>query len=114
MSDTAITVLVLHPSGEVSDAVIEPSLPAMQRLVGGDIEVVTLLGDGTAMLFNADGKFANLEHNPTASRLLHMGGGRSDDWMAGTVAIIGPPENGDFTSTTPMGRAAVAEMRGDA
>ncbi|HVT78391.1 MAG TPA: DUF3846 domain-containing protein [Acidimicrobiales bacterium] len=110
---SAVTVLVIPPSGEPVDVEIDASLESLQHLVDGDIEQVTIFGDGGALIFNADHRAkANLAPNPTATRLLHMAGGDPRDYIAGTVIVVGPSD-GPITPPTPMERAFVNEMRGD-
>jgi len=64
----------------------EFTLPEMQAVVGGYIELVTL-NDHQQMWVNEDGHRLGLEINLIATQLYHMAGGRPEYPVLGTVLI---------------------------
>ena len=91
MSTTPIKILT--PDGKIHlDCVPDEEglcLAALQKLVGGYIEVVPLPGTRYLVL-NAEGKILSLSPNPMATKLAHDAESIcSDDYIAGT-AILAP------------------------
>ena len=73
---------------------IANELHALQKAVGGYIEVVTL-GDGLAAIVNEEGKLNDLPFN----RGLYAGGIDPVDYLFGSVLIVGT-DGEDFRSLT--------------
>jgi hypothetical protein len=63
------------------------TLPELNALVGGYIEVVPLAKGGTFMVVNEDGKRLQLPVNPHATALLREAGGYPGDCVVGNVVI---------------------------
>lgn len=71
------------------------TLPELQALVGGYIEVVPL-HDGRYLVCNEDGKRLRLPANWAATLALHAAGGMPDDVVVGDALIATQQElNGD-------------------
>ena len=91
MSTTPIKILT--PDGKIHRNRVPDDesacLAALQKLVGGNIEVVPLPGTRYLVL-NAEGKILSLSPNPIATKLAHDAESiRIDDYIAGT-AILAP------------------------
>lgn len=105
--------VIVEPSGAVTDTVAEITLEYLQGLVGGYIEALTMLPDGTVGLINEDGKACALPENEPATLILRRSGSFPSDWVAGTLVLLGPADdNGDFTDVTANALAVVAELTG--
>ncbi len=77
------------------------NLDAYRRLVGGNIEVVSLERPPASLYFNEEGKFTGLSLNLRATALLwaHNSAFRGRDNILGDAFILGPPDRqGDDTS----------------
>lgn len=84
-----IEVLFKKPNRNPKRITIENSLEAMQRLVGGNIEVVQL--DDALLICNEEGKIRGLEPNVVLGK----------DTICGSFFIAGDDyENADFVSLT--------------
>ena len=88
MKEEPIQVLKVEP-GKVPEAVTIPNaLAAMQQMVGGYIEVISL--DDVCLVCNEEGKLMGL---PGSRRL-------GEDVIAGTFFLAGDTPDGDFCSLT--------------
>lgn len=76
--DKRITVLVKEPCEAWTPCVIDYNLDALQALVGGYIEIVTLW-DGVALVVDEEGKLKHKEIN------FYLPG----DIVVGTAALVG-------------------------
>lgn len=99
-----IRVLVTEPgSMTVTAKTLVPDLPAIQKLVGGDIEHVTLAAD-LGLYCNETGRISDppAEQNEIGSRLYWAARGlRPNDLydIRGVAVLVGPPDDeGDDTS----------------
>ena len=82
-------ILIVEPNKEPYEALLDNKLEAMQKIVGGNIEVVNL-DQNTALVCNEEGKLDGLEGN---RRVAH-------DVIAGTFFIVGDNNEGEFISLT--------------
>ena len=82
-------ILIVEPNKEPYESLLENKLEAMQKIVGGNIEVVNL-DQNTALVCNEEGKLDGLEGN---RRVDH-------DVIAGTFFIVGDNNEGEFISLT--------------
>ena len=77
---------------------IEPTLEAMQQVVGGDIEEYMPFEDEVALICNEEGKLMSLPPN----RGLRDDNGNLYEIICGTFFLCGAPSDSDsFTSLTP-------------
>lgn len=92
-------VLIVEPKRRPEVKEIDSSLKTMQKIVGGLIQPIPLLGDpATVLVCNDEGKLLNLP----ANRGLRDEDGQIYDIVCGTFFICGAPEDCDhFTSLTP-------------
>jgi hypothetical protein len=107
-----ITALIIPASGSepIREEEIIDDLPTMKDLVGGWIERVELLGDGTLWL-NEEGKIDGLPVNRRATRLAQLYGHPTSDVLVGQVVVVGPPTGGgDNSSVTPRVRRALHQL----
>lgn len=118
MTGQLLKVLVIEPSGVQRIERIEPQLEPLQKLVGGDVELIHLPTQRLNVYFNEEGIRLNLAENPVATRwlreelrregrllLTHAG------WMLGPLVIAGCGEDADdrdvpFDSVPPYGRVS--------
>lgn len=91
-----IQVVLCEPGKEARIATISNTLPSLQQIVGGYIEVVYPFNDPVAIICNEEGKNNGLELN----RALRDESGKVYDILAGTFLIVGLGEE-DFASLTP-------------
>ena len=82
-------ILIVEPNKEPYESLLDNKLEAMQKIVGGNIEVVNL-DQNTALVCNEEGKLDGLEGN---RRVAH-------DVIAGTFFIVGDNNEGEFISLT--------------
>ena len=82
-------ILIVEPNKEPYEFLLDNKLEAMQKIVGGNIEVVNL-DQNTALVCNEEGKLDGLEGN---RRVAH-------DVIAGTFFIVGDNNEGEFISLT--------------
>lgn len=80
-----IRVLVAEPGKPCQAWEVEDELKALQALVGGNIEAVTSIEEGIAIVCNREGKLLGLPSN----RPLLDPSGQSDDILHGTFFITG-------------------------
>lgn len=73
-----------------TDATDEPTLPFMQKSVGGYIEVIYLGADENQahMVLNEEGKLEGLDPNLFATRIARANGLSRDDYIAGDVLVL--------------------------
>lgn len=90
-----MTILLVKPNQEAVIAKADNTLEAMQKTVGGYIEVVYPFADNVAIICNEEGKITNLPLN----RALKDDDGKIYDIIAGTFFIAGLT-NDDFCSLT--------------
>ena len=91
-------IIMVEPERSPYEMELEDGLGAMQRCVGGNIEVVYEPGGrDAALICNDEGKLLGLPLN----RALRDEEGQIYDVIAGTFFICGAPEDSDsFTSLT--------------
>ena len=82
-------ILIVEPNKAPYESFLDYNLEAMQKIVGGNIEVVNL-EQNTALVCNEEGKLDGLEGN---RRVGH-------DVIAGTFFIVGDNNEGEFISLT--------------
>lgn len=96
MAEGKIKVIIKRPDekyGHVTS--ISPSLPNLQKHVGGRIEIVTALKDrGLVMVCNEEGKLLGLQRN------FNMGLPPFHDVIVGTVILCGV--DGDDLADVPI------------
>lgn len=93
MSQARTVRALFVPSDEMGAYLVDvvPDVDTIQTLVGGDIEAVSVGRDAT-MYIHGMGKYAGLELNATANRLLAVSGtplGLPDDFIVGPAVIFG-------------------------
>ena len=92
-----IMVCTVRPGEEPVMEEIEDTLEAMQRLVGGYIEVVKPWGNDIALICNEEGKLQNL----TPNRVILRNAGRPFDLICGTFFLVMAPRNCDVFMSLP-------------
>lgn len=114
---STIDVLVIEP-GEwrARRETITPSLDEFQRLVGGYIEGLPLVGSVDSYI-NEEGKYNGCQRNEAADQLVRKAltkDGRRlmlGDYIVGPLVLIGPPDDeGDTTSVTAEAEQLLAEV----
>lgn len=83
-----ITVLKVEPGRAPEEVTIPNTLEAMQKIVGGLIEIVYL--DDVCLVCNEEGKLMGLEGNRRVGR----------DIISGTFFLAGDTDYGEFCSLT--------------
>jgi hypothetical protein len=93
--NTTYTALIIpaRTSEPVRTEHLDPSLPALQNLVGGDIEAVTR-GDWHVYL-NAEGMITNLPANLRAAQLMYDCGLDLSGVARGTAVFLGHGNHGE-------------------
>jgi hypothetical protein len=80
------------PTGEQPAylSAIAPTLDAMQELVGGDIEALSIAADAV-MYLNEVGKYAGLPVNANANKVVYLAnpGLMPNDYIVGQVVLVG-------------------------
>ena len=90
-------VLLVEPEKAPVIAKIDDTLEAMQKVVGGYIEVVYPFDDHVALVCNEEGKLSGLPLN----RALYAENGEVYDIIAGTFFLCGAPVDSEhFKSLT--------------
>lgn len=89
-------VLIVEPGEYPREEVIEPGLDALQKAVGGYIEVTYPWEEQAALICNDEGKLLGLPLN----RALYGEGGEMYDIIAGTFIVVGLTEE-DFGDLSP-------------
>jgi len=89
-------VLLIRPDEYAAEAEIENTLKAMQKIVGGNIEVFQRINDPVVFVMNEEGKNMGLDLN----RALYDRQGNIMDVVAGTFFVCGV-KDGDFISLSP-------------
>ena len=64
-----------------------PSLNKLQKMVGSDIQVITLK-NGDFLVFNENGLMKNLKNNFEATNIYHKNGGIKDMNIVGMAVIV--------------------------
>ena len=64
-----------------------PSLNKLQKMVGRDIQVITLK-NGDFLVFNENGLIKNLKNNFEASKIYHKNGGIKGMNIVGMAALV--------------------------
>ena len=91
-------IIKLEPQKPAEVIEIEHSLEAMQKIVGGYIDLIYPFNDSVAMIMNDDGKLQSLPLNRV---LRHQDTGQIYDVVCGTCFLIGAPNDSDeFTDLT--------------
>ena len=95
--ESKIRVLIIEPSQEPREEMIENTLEAMQEIVGGYIEHVEWLQDNTVDLFvNEDGISEHLPPN----QALYNENGECYSILFGNMFVCGYDNNGNSISLT--------------
>lgn len=84
-----IRVLMVEPNEHPKEVLLENTFQAMQKAVGGLIDIVDI-DDGICILLNDEGKLAGLEGNRRIG----------DDIIAGNFYVCSSNEEGELTSLT--------------
>ena len=98
-----IKVLVIEPNKVPYLKTLDRSdLQGFQRLVGGWVENITLLLDGTSMFINEEGKLNGLPLNPVATAMVEkfIPGFIKQDVIVGTAVILGA--NNEHSASCPQ------------
>ena len=64
-----------------------PSLNKLQKMVGSDIQVITLK-NGDSLVFNKKGRMKNLKKNFEATKIYHKNGGIKGMNIVGMAVIV--------------------------
>jgi hypothetical protein len=92
-----VRAIIIESGGYGYPSIIHDSLPTLQGLVGGYIQGLPC-GDDAHAYINDEGKFDPLTCKPNmgATRFAHeFIGIAPDDWIAGTMVILGNGANGE-------------------
>jgi hypothetical protein len=101
VKEKMIAVVIVEPNQPARVEMIENTLEAKQKIVGGRIEFVGL--DGFDIIINEEGKLEDLEPN------FGIFGGR--DYIAGTAIFAGLDyDSGESISLTPEQRSFIASQ----
>lgn len=84
MNENTIRVLVIEPGKEIEERTVPNTLEALQELVGGRIEVITLTGY-TALIVDEEGKLKGKD----VCRTFFTHSGIKVDELAGTLVAVG-------------------------
>ena len=84
-----IRVLMVEPNEHPKELLLETTLQAMQKAVGGLIEIVDI-DDDIRLLLNAEGKLIGLDGNRRIG----------DDVIVGNFYVCGISEDGEMVSLT--------------
>jgi hypothetical protein len=102
-----IDVLVIEPgSWKARRETVEPGLAAMQKLVGGYIEALSLTDEVSAYI-NEEGKIEGLPRNEAGDRLVKHAlstVGRTmlpGDYVAGPLVLMGQPDDEGYDTGVP-------------
>lgn len=91
-------ILLIEPGEVPRPAEIEPTLEAMQSVVGGPIQAVYLFAEPVALICHEEGKLLGF---PLNRALRHPDSHEIYDVIAGTFFLCGaPPESEHFESLT--------------
>ena len=97
MKETELKVLIIEPMKKPREAMIPNTLEAMQNIVGGYIEVMSIRRDGTVIVCNEEGKITGLPMN----RALWTNGQdntrKISDIICGTFIVCGVKDD-EFVS----------------
>lgn len=95
MSGAMVTALIIDPNDSSEVARIAPTLDALQAVVGGYIECVTM-DDGQWHLYcNEEGKLDGLPINVSATAFAHHMGWPRGDVLVGRVILLGNGRDGE-------------------
>lgn len=90
-------VVIVEPQKKPTVQNIDDGLEAMQKIVGGTIQVIYPFAEPIALICNDEGKFLNLPLN----RALRDNAGCVYDIVAGTFFLCAaPPDSDNFASLT--------------
>ena len=64
-----------------------PSLNKLQKMVGSDIQVITLK-NGDSLVFNENGLMKNLKNNFEATKIYHKNGGIKGMNIVGMAVVV--------------------------
>lgn len=99
MKEEMLTVLKVEPGKPPEEVTMPNTLEAMQKMVGGFIEVVYL--DDVCLVCNEEGKLVGLEDNRRVG----------DDIIAGTFFLAGDTEDGELCSHAGADRRICGALR---
>ena len=77
-----------------------PSLNKLQKMVGSDIQVITLK-NGDSLVFNMKGRMKNLKKNSEATKIYHKNGGIKGTNIVGMAVVVKKGLLLKFDITTP-------------
>ena len=77
-----------------------PSLNKLQKMVGSDIQVITLK-NGDSLVFNENGLMKNLKKNFEATKIYHKNGGIKGMNIVGMAVVVKKGLLLKFDITTP-------------
>ena len=77
-----------------------PSLNKLQKMVGSDIQVITLK-NGDSLVFNKKGRMKNLKKNFEATKIYHKNGGIKGMNIVGMAVVVKKGLLLKFDITTP-------------
>jgi len=77
-----------------------PSLNKLQKMVGSDIQVITLK-NGDFLVFNKEGRMKNLKKNFEATKIYHKNGGIKGMNIVGMAVVVKKGLLLKFDITTP-------------
>lgn len=78
----------------------QPSLNKLQKMVGSDIQVITLK-NGDFLVFNKAGRMKNLKKNFEATKIYHKNGGIKGMNIVGMAVVVKKGLLLKFDITTP-------------
>jgi len=78
----------------------QPSLNKLQKMVGSDIQVITLK-NGDFLVFNKAGRMKNLKKNFEATKMYHKNGGIKGMNIVGMAVVVKKGLLLKFDITTP-------------
>lgn len=107
-----VLAMIVRVSGVVEVGPIPNNLAALQEIVGGWIEGVTLRDDGTHLYCNEEGKLRGLPPNPAATAIADAcrPGFAATDQLVGDVVFLGSTPAGNEADVPAWLVAAVMPL----
>lgn len=111
LTQRQVLAVIISPNGTVEAVSISGNLDSLQKIVGGDIEGLTL-SDNLVACLHAEGKFTGKLPNLVATRFVEECGYRlhSGDVIAGNLVLTGVGEDGEPADVTFVAIHAAARI----